>query len=112
MIRQGDSNSSFRVATEPPFDMSANTNLTMKFTSPAGVKSTATSPDVIVPASQVDDPDLGILQASTYMQLQTTTTTFTESGTYTVCVVYEDNTTIPVTILQSGDVEFEIGESC
>lgn len=112
MIRKGESNKAFRVATDPPFDLSGHDVLTMKFTSPTKVLSSATTPDVTSPVVQVDDPDVGLLQAGTYFELKTTSTTFNEAGEWIVCTVYEITTTTPPTKYFSDDVMFTVGDSC
>lgn len=98
----------FRYATG--FDMSSSTALSLKFNHEDGVTTfTATNPAVTAPASQVTDPDLGILAASTYMQYTTTGTDLTKSGIWTVCGTYTDAT--PKKFF-GGDAVFTVGDAC
>ena len=98
----------FRYATG--FDMSSNTALSLKFTHSDSVTTfTATNPAVTAPAIQVDDPDLGILPANTYMEYNTTGTDFTKGGDWSVCGTYEDGT--PKKFFGTGAV-FAVGDAC
>ena len=113
-IKATESNQPFRLA--PSFVLSSNTGLTLQFTSPSGTVTThtkASSPAVTAPAvALTNDPELGDVAASTYFELFTTTTTFTEAGTWTACGKYTDTATTPDTIIETLPVTFTIGESC
>jgi len=98
----------FRYATG--FDMSASTALSLKFTHSDNVTTfTATNPAVTAPAVTVNDPDLGGLTASTYMEYVTTGTDFTKAGSWTVCGIYTDGTPKKFIGL---DATFDVGDSC
>ena len=113
-IKKGESNQPFRISTT--FDMSNNTALSLFFTAPDGTQTThtdASSPAVTAPAvALTNDPELGDVTASTYFELKTTTTTFTQAGTWAACGLYTDTATTPGTILETLTVTFTIGESC
>lgn len=72
------------------FDLSINTDLELKFTSPTGVETILSAPRVTAPAIEVTDSELGTFPASTYMQITTIATDFTESGEWSVCGTYID----------------------
>jgi len=94
------------------FDMSSNTELTLKFTNPVtGVETTLTTAGsrVTAPASPVTDPDLGSLLASEYMQITTIATDFPVGGTWSVCGIYTDGT--PKTFI-GNTATFTIGDAC
>jgi hypothetical protein len=85
------------------FDMSSNTELELKFTSPTGAVLTLTKSGgrVSAPAvpltTDVENPDGSIspqqtLDANEYMQITTIATDFTEVGSWTVCGTYTDAT--------------------
>ncbi len=85
------------------FDMSGNTELELKFTSPTGVVLVLTKSGgrVSAPAvpltTDVENPDGTIspqqtLSASEYMQITTIATDFLEEGVYAVCGTYDDAT--------------------
>jgi len=112
-ISVGGSNETFRYATNPEFDMSSGTaTFTLKFTNEAGVQFTVTGSRITAPAVQVDDDDLGLLTASTYMQMQTIVTDFTTGGEWTACSIYEDSATTPVTKFFGSDVTFTVLDDC
>lgn len=79
------------------FDLSANTELTIKFTSPSGtIIVTKTSADGVT-APAVDSPALpgvGVFPANTYMLYTTQAGDFDSGGVgdWTVCTVYDDAT--------------------
>lgn len=89
-IKVGEIGQLFTYATY--FDLSANTELTITFTSPEGVETVIDDSRITAPAAPYDDPTLGMLAASTYMQFTTLSTDFTESGEWTVYGTYEDAT--------------------
>lgn len=91
------------------YDLSANTALALKFTSPSGTVLTLTNPRVTAPATPVVDPVLGELPANTYMQITTIDTDFTEAGTWTVCGTYEDAS--PKKFF-GDDATFTVEEAC
>lgn len=98
----------FRYATG--FDMSNSTALSLKFThSDKTTTFTATDPAVKAPAVEVNDPTLGLLAASTYMEYLTTGTDLTKGGDWTVCGTYEDAT--PKKFF-GGDAVFPVGDAC
>jgi len=97
----------FRYATF--FDLSGNTALDLKFTSPTGVEFIISNPRVTDPAIQVTDPDVGVLPASTYMEFTTLATDFTELGLYTVCGTYTDATP---KVFYGDDATFTVLAAC
>ena len=98
----------FRYATG--FDMSGSTALSLKFTHSDNVTTfTATNPAVTAPAVIANDPDLGSIPASTYMQYTTTGTDFTKAGTWTVCGIYTDGTP---KVFIGDDAQFTVGDAC
>ena len=112
-ISTGESNRAFRVATN--FDMSSSTDLQLDFTDPNDVTSTLTSsttPAVTAPAVAVTDPDLGALAASTYMEFDTITTSFTVAGTWKVCPTYTNTGTTPDSIYEGSVVTFKVLAGC
>jgi hypothetical protein len=99
----------FRYSTK--FDMSSETELTLKLTNPDGTETilTSTGGRVTAPASPVTDPDLGSLLASEYMQITTIATDFPVGGAWSVCGIYEDAT--PKTFI-GNTATFTIGDAC
>lgn len=92
------------------FDLSSNTSLKIKATSPTGVVIEFTNPDVTAPAVPSPSlPGVGILPADTYMLYTTTAISFIESGDWTICVEYQDAT--PKTFF-GDDTLLVIGEAC
>ena len=110
-IKVGEVGRDLYIATD--FDLSGNTDLKIKFTSPdEATVVEVTNPAVTAPA--VPSPDLpliGILAANTYMKYTTDGTEFTAGGdgTWTVCVTYEDAT--PKKFF-GDDGPLLIGEAC
>ena len=98
---------SFRYSTA--FDLSGNTALSLKLTSPAGVVTIFTNPKVTAPATEVVTPELGTLSANTYMQFTTEATDFTEAGEWTVCGTYTD--AVP-SVFHGDKATFTIGDAC
>jgi len=82
----------FRYSTN--FDMSGSTGLTLKFTKPNGgtlTKTEASSNPVTAPATALtNDPDIGTVAASTYMQFSTVASDFDVAGVWKVCGIYTD----------------------
>lgn len=107
MINATEVGKLFRYAV--PFDLSAFTALTLKFTHSTGVAFTVTDPAVSAPAVPVTDPILGPLLASHYFQYTTTGTDFTVSGSWTVCGIYEDATPKK---FDGTTVPFTVGDAC
>lgn len=93
-ITIGEVGKEFNYATS--YNLQNATELTLKFTSPTGVKKTftLTGGRVTAPAANVSDPDVGYIPGRTYMQMTTLATDFDESGMWAVCGVYEDATPI------------------
>ncbi len=94
------------------FDLSGNTELELKFTSPAGTETslTKTGGRVSAPAVTITDSDLGTIPASTYMQITTNATDFTEDGsTWNVCCIYTDATP---KVFHGDDAGFTVEEAC
>ena len=90
--------------------MSSNTGLSLKFVHSDTVTTfTATNPAVTAPATPVNDPDLGTLPASTYMEYVTTGVDFTIGGDWTVCGTYTVNTTER---FYGEDAVFTVGDAC
>jgi hypothetical protein len=91
-VRVGEIGAEINVGTT--LDLSANTELRLKFTSPDGsIEFERTNPDVTAPG--VDSPSLpnvGILPANTYMAYATDASDFAVAGDWTVCAVYADAT--------------------
>ena len=93
------------------FDMSSETELTLKFTDPTGIETTltATGGRVTAPASPVTDPDLGSLLASEYMEITTIATDFPVGGSWSVCGIYTDATP---KVFHGNTATFTIGDAC
>ena len=98
-MKKGDIGRPLYVATS--FDLSANTNLEIKFTSPDGLtKFTKSKLLDGVTAPAVDSPSLpatdnfsgGVLPASTYMLYTTDGTEFDADGDWQICTAYTDGT--------------------
>lgn len=107
-IKQGEIGRDLYISTG--FDLSSNTGLKIKVTSPLGVEKEFTNPDVTAPATPSPSlPDLGILPASTYMLYATTGIDFDEDGDWTLCVEYTDAT--PKTFF-GNDTTLTIGPAC
>lgn len=107
-IKAGEIGRNLYVGTQ--FDLSSNTGLKIKATSPTGVVKEFTDPDVTAPG--VDSPslpDVGALPANTYMLYVTTGTDFDEEGDWTICTQYDDAT--PKTFF-GDDTTLTIGEAC
>ena len=100
MIKDTEVGKIYAYATS--FDLSAFTELTLKFTSPTSVVTTLTNSGGRVSApsvpltTEVEQEDGSLinqtLAADTYMQITTIATDFIESGKYAVCGTYEDVT--------------------
>ena len=106
----------FRYATG--FDLSGAISIELKFHAPDGTINTVTSPRLTAPAVEVQDPDLGTLPASTYMEFITTAADFPDFpdvsdsrgyAVWTVCGTYEDTT--PKKFF-GDDVAFNVYLSC
>lgn len=91
------------------FDISGNTELTLKFTSPTAVVLTLTKTSGRVSAPAVLGGVNGTIPANTYMQITTIATDFTETGTWTVCGTYNDATPKE---FHGDDATFTIGDDC
>lgn len=93
-IRIGDIGKTLYVGTG--FDMSLNSDLEIRFKSPAGVEFTRTSSDgITAPATPSPNlPDVGILAANEYLQYTTLAGDFTETGDYCVIGVYVEGALI------------------
>lgn len=89
------------------YDLSSNTELTLKFTSPTNVETilTKTAGRVSAPAT----PSAGGAPANTYMQITQELTDFTEVGTWAVCGIYNDGTPKQ---LPGNDATFLVEEGC
>ena len=96
----------FRYSTA--FDLSSNTELSLKLISPTGVVTTFTNPKVTAPAVAVATPELGTLSANTYMEFTTEATDFTEVGEWTVCGTYTDASSV----FHGDKATFSIGDAC
>src|SRR5690606_13465011 len=70
----------------------AYTSVALTFTGPDGVVTVVDNSRVTVPAVPYDDPRLGLLDASTYMQFTTIATDFPVAGDWSVVGTYEDAT--------------------
>ena len=115
-IKIGEVGKEFNYSTL--FDLSAFTGLELKFTSPTGVITILTSaggrvsaPAVFIPSvpATATEDEVPAIAASTYMQITTIATDFTEVGTWTVCGTYNDAT--PKEFF-GDDATFEIGDDC
>jgi len=106
-IKVGEVGRPFRYSTG--FDLSSNTALSLKLTSPTGVESVITNPRVTAPASSVVVPNLGTLAANTYMEFDTISTDFTEAGDWKVCGTYTEGST---KLFHGDEATFTIGEAC
>ena len=106
----------FRYATA--YNLSGNIALSLKFHAPDGTITQVLSPRVTAPAVDVDDPDVGPLAASTYMQFTTQATDFPDYPNinkrdpflnWTVCGTYEDGTP---KIFYGDDAVFPVYRAC
>jgi hypothetical protein len=114
-IKVGSIGVPLRIATG--FDMSGSTSLTMKITKPDGTVLTKTSGagEVSAPATPlVNDPDLGNVDASKYLEYTNAVDDYTETGLktdvnpWTTCGIYVDGSqTLPV-----PPVPFTVSEGC
>ena len=103
-IKVGSIGVPLRIATG--FDMSGSTSLTMDITKPDGtvLQKTSGAGEVTAPAVPlVDDPDLGNVAASTYLEYINAVDDYDVVGdasdinSWKVCGIYEDATqTLPV----------------
>lgn len=89
-IKVGEVGKLFIYATY--FDMSAYTSVELTLTSPSGDEAVVDNSRISVPAVAYNDPDLGVLAASTYMTFDTEATDFVEAGEYSVYGTYNDAT--------------------
>lgn len=102
------------------FDLSASSEMTLKFKSPKGVvqEFTQTGGRVTAPAAELTNEP--VIQADgsiinqtvpggTYMQITTTATDFIEEGDYTICGTYEDAT--PKEFF-GDENKFPVGAAC
>ena len=106
-IRAREIGKVFRVKTS--FDLSAATTLEVHFTGPNAEITDKATPDVTAPGVDVTDPDLGLLEANTYMEFKTIATDFPVKGTWTGCSRYIDPTPKD---FAGPDTEFEVLEGC
>jgi len=102
------------------FDLSSSTEMTLKFVSPSGVVLELTQTGGRVSAPAVELTNEPVIQkdgsiknqtvpASTYMQITTIASDFTEEGDYTICGTYQDAT--PKTFF-GDENKFPIGAAC
>ena len=112
-IRATEVGKDFRYSTG--LDLSSFTGLTLNFTKPNGTdtlqKTNASVNPVSAPAiALVNDPDLGNVPASTYMQFTSIATDFDPAGEWTVCGIYADS--VAVQIFHGADATFTVEDSC
>lgn len=101
----------FRVAAG--FDMSSNTELILHFKAPDGTTfSRNTSSRVTLGTGPVTDPTLGALLANQYINYRTSADDFTQVGTYSVWIEYQDNTTSPETVRLGSCATFTVADPC
>ena len=101
----------FRISTG--FDMSGNTALSITITRPDGStfeRTDLTTPAVTAPAvALTNNPELGSIPASTYLEYITDGTEFDVSGAnWKACGVF----TSASLLLEANEVTFTIGASC
>jgi len=117
-IKVGEVGKPFNYPTT--FLLSSSTEMTLKFTSPAGVVLELTQTAGRVSAPAVELTNVSVIQAdgsikkqtlpaSTYMQITTIATDFTEEGEYDVCGTYEDAT--PKEFFGDAN-KFTVGAAC
>lgn len=113
-IRVGESNKAFRYVTS--FDMSSSTGLTLNFTKPDGTtlqKTEASSNPVTAPAvALTNDPDVGDVAASEYMEFDSVATDFDQAGEWSVCGIYYNSGTSPTTEYHGSSVTFTVYPAC
>lgn len=102
------------------FDLSSSTEMTLKITSPTGVVLELTQTGGRVSAPAVELTNEPVIQAdgsivnqtvpaSTYMEITTIASDFTEEGNHNICGTYEDATPKDF----SGDENtFPVGAAC
>jgi len=110
-IKATEVGKAFRYATS--FDMSGSTGLTLNFMAPDGTtlqKTEITTNAVTAPAvALINDPDLGDVAASEYMEFLTIATDFTVEGAWTVCGIYTDGTP---KVFHGDSATFEVEAAC
>lgn len=93
-IRVGEVGKAFRYRTD--YDMSGSTGLTLNFTKPDGTtlqKTEASANPVTAPATPLtNDPYIGTVAASEYMEFTTVAADFDQAGEWSVCGIYTDAT--------------------
>lgn len=94
--------------------MSSSTGLTLNFTKPNGTdtlqKTEASANPVTAPATPLtNDPDLGTVAASTYMEFTTVAADFDVAGVWTVCGIYTDGTP---KVFHGDSATFTVGAAC
>ena len=98
-LKVGEVGKKFRYATY--FDLSGNTTISLKFKAPDGTINLIEPPRLTAPNIQVEDTDLGTLDASTYMEFTTIASDFEDIPdilphqdyiTWSVCGTYVDST--------------------
>jgi hypothetical protein len=73
------------------YDMSAKTSLEIHIIGPEGTV-TVDNSRISLSATPINDPDIGVMDANTYMIFSTEATDFPVAGEYTICGVYNDAT--------------------
>lgn len=92
-ITAGEINKQF--VYDAVIDLSAFTNFTLVLTDPDdGTNNfTVTTPDVAAPSAPLNTPELGTLEADTYLSYQTTGLDFVVKGDWICCGFAEDGGT-------------------
>ena len=110
-IKATEGGKAFRYSTG--LDMSGSTGLTLNFTKPDNTtlqKTEATVNAVTAPAvALTNDPDLGNVSASTYMEFLTVAADFDQAGVWTVCGIYTDATPKE---FHGDDATFTVESAC
>lgn len=109
-IRAGESGKLFGYNTN--FDLSSNTSLELKITSPVGVETVIDPSRITAPVTSGVFNEGGVdttYNANEYMQFTTTATDFTISGVWRIEGRYTNTATEPDQIYHGASVSFTVG---
>lgn len=113
-LTQSESGRLIRVSSEG-FDMTDRTDLILTFIKPSGeqVLKKQSTGDVTLGTVDVVDADLGELAANTYVEYFLEADLLSEWGEpWSVCLTYEDSTTVPTTKFEGNKDIFEVLKDC
>lgn len=117
-LKVGETGKIFRVAAS--FDMSARTELSIKFNKPDGTSITKTQSggEVALGTVNVTDPDLGALLANQYVEYDIEAGFLDQSGTiaggnpWSGCLTYTNTTPTPDDIFIGETFQFDVDPTC